>query len=132
MEFIFRQLFLLFFALLVAADSYYDDEYDDVSAELNLETCDPKQNCFLPNCSCFGTVPLDGDAKRLPQFVMVTFDDAVTTLNIKTYRQLADGKKNSNGCPVTMTFFVTHEYNDYEFVNELYNKGHEIAVHSIT
>lgn len=115
--------------ILVNANEYYDDyeDEDDESAH-NFNSCD--QNCVTPNCSCFETVPLHG--QKLPQFVMVTFDDAITTLNVKTYRRLSEGRENPNGCPISMTFFASHEYNDYEFVNELYKKGHEIAVHSIT
>lgn len=133
MELMRRCLAILSVLTLTVADEYYDDDYQEDSDEnVNYVSCDPRSNCLLPNCSCFGTIPLNGDGQRLPQFVMVTFDDAVTTLNIKTYREIADKRNNSNGCPLTMTFFATHEYNDYEFVNELYKKGHEIAVHSIT
>ncbi|XP_035219903.1 chitin deacetylase 7-like [Stegodyphus dumicola] len=113
----------------------YDDSYSDEDSQENKQDfahCDSSSNCLRPNCSCFGAVPLDGDSKRLPQFIMLTFDDAVNTLNVKTYRLIGDGRNNSNGCPITSTFFVSHEYNDYEFVNEMYNRGHDIAVHSIT
>ncbi|GFV42899.1 nodB homology domain-containing protein [Trichonephila clavipes] len=125
---------ILLGVLSISVTAYYiDDSYSDYSEEVISNTgCNPLHNCLTPNCSCFGSVPLKGDTKRLPQFVVLTFDDAVTTLNIKTYRQLLDGRKNSNGCPATASFFITHEYNDYEFVNELYKKGHDIAVHSIT
>ena len=30
------------------------------------------------------------------------------------------------------TFFVSHEYNNYTLVNDLYKTGNEIAIHSIT
>lgn len=123
--------FIVLFTIAVAVDDYYDDDYYTVE-EFEHDSCDSNKNCLLPNCSCFGKVPLSGDVRQVPQFVMVTFDDAITTLNIKTYRQLADDRRNKNGCPLSFTFFVSHEYNDYEFVNEMYNKGHEIAVHSIT
>ncbi|GIY22966.1 nodB homology domain-containing protein [Caerostris extrusa] len=123
----------LFTVLLVGAfANYIDDLYPDYSEEvLTGNGCDPS-HCLAPNCSCFGVVPLKGDTKNLPQFVVLTFDDAVTTLNINTYRQLLKAKHNSNGCPVSATFFVSHEYNDYEFVNEVYKQGNDIAVHSIT
>lgn len=122
--------FLLLISSLVAADEYYDDDDGEAEAQILDETCDPRTNCLLPNCTCFGEVPLVGDSR--PQFVMITFDDAVTRLNIQTYRKIAEKRTNSDGCPLSMTFFTTHEYNDYQFVNELYTKGHEIAVHSIT
>lgn len=131
-------LFLLALTLLacdvLCINSNY--EYSDENViEENVKphvSCDPAKNCFAPNCSCFGHVPFGGDKRRLPQFVVLTFDDAINTVNIKTYRQILYGRNNSNGCPITATFFVTHEYNDYEFVNELYNRGSDIAVHSVT
>lgn len=39
---------------------------------------------------------------------------------------------NKNSCPAGVTFFVSHEYTDYSLVNELYNQGFEIALHSIS
>ncbi|GBL75529.1 hypothetical protein AVEN_154875-1 [Araneus ventricosus] len=129
---LFVVLFLGGITTVFGSDIY--DVYSDYSEEeevLTIHGCDTHQ-CLAPNCSCFGAVPLKGNTSKLPQFVVLTFDDAVTTLNIKTYRQLLKGRKNWNGCPVTATFFVSHEYNDYEFVNELYRQGNDIAVHSIT
>jgi hypothetical protein len=63
---------------------------------------------------------------------MVTFDDAVNILNIETYRKTLYGRLNSDGCPARATFFVSHEYTNYELVNELYNNGFEIALNSIS
>lgn len=40
--------------------------------------------------------------------------------------------KNPNGCPIHATFYVSHEYNNYQYVQKLWNAGHEIAAHSIT
>jgi len=31
-----------------------------------------------------------------------------------------------------VTYFVTHDYNDYSFVHQLFRRNHEIALHSIT
>ena len=39
---------------------------------------------------------------------------------------------NSNECPIRGTFFVTHNYNNYQMVEYFYSKGHEIAVSSVT
>lgn len=66
------------------------------------------------------------------QFVTLTFDDAVTISNIGTFRQLLYDRTNSNGCKIGTTFFVSHEYTNYQIVNELYNRGYEIALHSIS
>lgn len=66
------------------------------------------------------------------QFVIVSFSDAINTVNIDTYRQVLYGRRNRNGCTAGATFFVTHENNNYQLVNELHNQGLEIALHSIT
>ncbi|XP_063834133.1 chitin deacetylase 8-like [Ostrinia nubilalis] len=101
--------------------------------ELDLaEPCDP-QTCQLPECRCASTdIPGNLAPRDTPQFVMVTFDDAVNVINIETYREVLYDRKNSNGCPVGTTFYVNHEYTNYQIVNELYNQGFEIALHSIS
>ncbi|XP_037498038.1 LOW QUALITY PROTEIN: chitin deacetylase 8-like [Rhipicephalus sanguineus] len=71
----------------------------------------------------------------MPQFVMLTFDDAVTETNMLFYRELLEGsrrKNRHNGCGISATFFVSHEYTDYAAVNELHSWGNEIALHSIS
>lgn len=41
--------------------------------------------------------------------------------------------KNPNGCPVKATFFVSHEWTDYNEVERIAKEGgHEIASNSIT
>lgn len=64
--------------------------------------------------------------------VLLTFDDAVNILNIEYYRKLLANRKNPNNCPISATYFVTHEYTDYSLVNELHLKGNDIALHSIS
>ncbi|XP_052743483.1 chitin deacetylase 8-like [Bicyclus anynana] len=94
--------------------------------------CDPTL-CSLPHCRCTDTtVPGGFTAANTPQFVILTFDDGVNVNNMVLYRSLLSNRRNSNTCPAAATFFVTHEYTDYTLVNELYNAGHEIALHSIT
>lgn len=91
------------------------------------------ESCQLPDCRCSSTdIPGGIPATKTPQFVMLTFDDGVTVSNINYYRSAFDDRVNPNGCPVSATFFVSHEYTDYSLVQELYSKGHEIALHSIT
>ncbi|CAN8005983.1 unnamed protein product [Ixodes pacificus] len=88
-------------------------------------------NCKLPNCMCESTKP---PVKDMPQFVMLTFDDAVTETNMKFYRELLENpkrKNKANGCRIAATFFASGEYLDYPSVNELYRMGNEIALHSI-
>lgn len=94
--------------------------------------CNPK-NCVLPTCRCSGTdIPGNLSPSQTPQFVMLTFDDAVTNLNMAYYRKALNNRSNRDGCPVAATFYISHEYTDYSKVHELYKGGHEIALHSIS
>ncbi|XP_037303132.1 chitin deacetylase 8-like [Manduca sexta] len=96
------------------------------------EPCD-EEACKLPECRCSSTEIPGGLAPRdTPQFVSVTFDDGVNVLNMWTYRDVIFNRRNSNGCPAGTTFYVSHEYTNYQLINELYNRGYEIALHSIS
>ncbi|XP_041971492.1 chitin deacetylase 8-like [Aricia agestis] len=96
------------------------------------ELCDEEQ-CKLPECRCSSTdIPGGLPARDTPQFVLLTFDDGVNTVNMPTYRSILYGRRNSNNCPIGVTYFVNHEYTDYTLTNELYNMGFEIALHSIS
>lgn len=64
--------------------------------------------------------------------VMLTFDDAINVININYYRQFYDKYSAGNGCPIGVTYFINHEYNDYSLAHELYTRGHDISVKSIT
>ncbi|KAM7294205.1 chitin deacetylase 8-like [Ixodes scapularis] len=89
-------------------------------------------NCKLPNCLCESTKPPVDD---IPQFVMLTFDDAVNRENMKFYQELLADPKRKNkasGCRIAATFFASGDYLDYPSVNELYRMGNEIALHSIS
>ena len=78
-------------------------------------------------------LPADLPITSQPQLVVLTFDDAVNERNAPLYAELFEsGRKNPNGCPIAATFFVSHEWNDYRLVRNLYADGHEIASHSIS
>ena len=97
--------------------------------------CDP-DGCTLPDCFCSedGTgIPANLDLKKVPQMIMITFDDAINNNNIDLYNLMFDGtRKNPNGCDIKATFYVSHQYCNYSAVQEIHRQGHEIAVHSIT
>ncbi|CAH2058121.1 unnamed protein product, partial [Iphiclides podalirius] len=114
-------LAFVFIALAVAAE------------ELPLAKACDEELCKLPNCRCSSSnIPGGLQARDTPQFVLLTFDDGVNVINIDTYREILFGRRNKNNCPAGVTFFVNHEYTDYQRVNELYNQGFEIALHSIS
>lgn len=116
--------------IIATASGDYDDYGDDYDVT-DTPSC-VFSNCKLPNCSCFGVQPNLRMEDR-PQLVMLTFDDAITVSNIKTYREIIGKRRNKlDNQPIRLTFFVCHEYNDYELTQELYSNGHEIAVHSIS
>lgn len=66
--------------------------------------------------------------------VIVTFDDAVNSENWDLYTNelFTKEKLNQNGCPARATFFIPHQYTNYQHVQKLWNDRHEIAVNSIT
>ena len=96
--------------------------------------CIPR-DCKPPSCFCTGkSSPLYGVPNgELPQMVMLTFDDAIQDEVYEYYKQLFNkGRKNPNGCPISATFYLSHNWTDYDMVKELYLGGHEIASHTIT
>ncbi|XP_043203997.1 chitin deacetylase 1-like [Amphibalanus amphitrite] len=102
-------------------------------ARCSLTPVDPAEpGCF---CSKDGTrIPGDIDPKETPQMVILSLDGAVNGQNYEHYLALFNDTvyKNPNECPMRATFFVSHEYSNYQMVQDLYHKGHEIAVNSIT
>lgn len=89
--------------------------------------------CRQPECYCkSNTIPYGYSREETPQMIMLTFDDSINLSNFDLYNRLFADKINPNGCPVSGTFYVSHEGTDYWMVQSLYARGHEIAAHSIT
>lgn len=79
---------------------------------------DCHEKCKLPECRCSSAdIPGGLRPQDTPQFVLLTFDDAVTIANIGFYRTAMNNRKNVDGCPVAATYFVSHEYTDYTLVS---------------
>ena len=95
--------------------------------------CHPSR-CRLPNCLCAGkSIPGGLSAQDTPQMVVFTFDDAVNERVMDAFLDLfTPDRKNPNGCPISMTLFVSHQYTNYCMAGELWKNGHEMASHSIT
>ncbi|XP_017954343.1 uncharacterized protein LOC108649798 isoform X9 [Drosophila navojoa] len=93
-----------------------------------------KDVCLLPDCYCGGKdIPGELPAESIPQIVLLTFDDSVNDLNKQLYMDLFEkGRVNPNGCPITATFYVSHEWTDYSQVQNLYADGHEMASHTVS
>ena len=75
----------------------------------------------------------DMPVEDVPQIVLLTFDDSVNDLNKQLYSDLfSKGRVNPNGCPISATFYVSHEWTDYSQVQNLYSDGHEMASHTVS
>jgi len=125
---------LLSIVLVISLGLVFSVHSRGLNSKPRLDTCDPTTNCKLPDCLCSNIViPGDLEETKIPQIVFLTFDDGITVGNYPLYQRIFNGqRKNPNGVPITATFFVTHEYNDYNLTHQMYRQGHEIALHSIT
>ncbi|XP_077547167.1 chitin deacetylase 8-like [Haemaphysalis longicornis] len=98
--------------------------------------CDPKECRPEDNCLCMSRQPPGNlSVEKMPQFVMLTFDDHVNAENMYFYRRLLEPgrrKNRASGCNVAATFFVSAVRTDFSYVHELHSAGNEIALHSIT
>ncbi|XP_045025482.1 uncharacterized protein LOC116916364 isoform X2 [Daphnia magna] len=101
---------------------------DEPAARCNADVC------RLPDCNCGGKdIPGGLRVNDTPQIVLLTFDDSVNDLNKKLFSDFFEkGRLNPNGCPISATFYVSHEWTDYGQVQNLYADGHEIASHTIS
>ena len=98
------------------------------------QPCDPSQ-CHLPTCQCASeTIPGGLPVEETPQIVMFSFDDGLRMQDYQTYySKVFNGRKNPNGCPIGLTYFVSHNYTDYTLVEHTYHVDlAEIADHSVT
>ncbi|XP_014681035.1 PREDICTED: uncharacterized protein LOC106820939 [Priapulus caudatus] len=104
--------------------------------------CDPNA-CRLPDCKCSSPdAPGNLQINEIPQLVMIGWDGA---LRVEDYNHLLqqilkkvnaqrqrEPRTNPNGCPLTATFFTSHQFTDYAAVQSMYAEGNEIASFSIT
>lgn len=118
--------FILVYGLVIAIELCFG--YDPATCI----QCRDSHMCNPPDCFCCrDTMPIS--THDIPQMVFFTFDDAVNPQVATFYRELFDSKrKNPNGCPISMTLFVSHKNTVYDLVKEFYDKGMEIASHSVT
>jgi hypothetical protein len=84
---------------------------------IEAKHCD-QSRCLLPTCRCSNLdIPGGIHVRDAPQFVLLTFDDAVTQINSDFYKLAFDNRTNPDGCPVAATYFLSHEYTDYSKVS---------------
>ncbi|KAG0200388.1 hypothetical protein BGX28_006533 [Mortierella sp. GBA30] len=93
--------------------------------------CDPAK-CIFPACVCPSASPPKGmDPKTVPQFVTLTFDDAVQAETVPVAASLMNQHRNPNGCPIKATWFAQILYSDFSLIQQWYAAGNEIADHTI-
>ncbi|XP_044761197.1 chitin deacetylase 8 [Coccinella septempunctata] len=122
---------LLIFAVICMHASASPFIKDD---ELPIAQACDEEKCQLPDCRCASSdIPGGLKLEETPQFVFLTFDDAVRSDNYDLYVETLFGReKNPDNCNVTATLFVSHDYTIYAKLHDLYENGFEVALHSIT
>ena len=113
---------------------YPDSRNSNSGSDFELiKDCPSDGKCALPYCFCGTGIPGELRPEETPQMVLLTFEGPVTDRTINIFKSLFNGKfRNPNNCPIKGTFFVSHEWNNYDQVQWLFSSGHEIAVNSIT
>jgi LysM repeat protein/peptidoglycan/xylan/chitin deacetylase (PgdA/CDA1 family) len=71
-------------------------------------------------------------AADVPQFVLISHDDAIGHLADGKVRAITDGHKNPNGCNVPATWFVTSTGTECNLAQKLLADNHEIALHTVS
>lgn len=95
-----------------------------------LPGCQQGENCRLPECFCT-TFQHTMDREAIPQMVYFGFDDGVTEMLGQYYNRLfPENRTNPNGCPISMTLYVSGDNTDYHVLIDYFNRGFEMAVHS--
>jgi hypothetical protein len=69
---------------------------------------------------------------ELPQFILVTFDDGITSFAESFIQPVIEGLVNPDSSPVHVTYFVTKANTDSVLARERYLAGNELANHTAT
>lgn len=94
--------------------------------------CEQEINCRLPDCYC-STFDHQMSREDIPQMVYFAFDDGVTAVAADHYHRLfRPDRRNPNGCPIVASLYISDQYTDYGVLPDLYKRGFEMAVHSVT
>ncbi len=116
-------LFISFiFSLILGATSIASQAYSCATS------------CIAPDCYCASPqLPSGLSRSETPQFVVITFDDALHETASDLTEQIAGQQhSNPNGSIVPFTYYVSTNYTNYHLVQQRYAQGHEIAVHTMT
>lgn len=99
---------------------------------ISFTYCQQDVNCHLPDCFC-ATFLHPKERHAIPQMVYFAFDDGLRRESLLYFDKLfGDDRKNPNGCPVSISLFPSGVNTDYKILKECYQRGYEIAAHSVT
>jgi peptidoglycan/xylan/chitin deacetylase (PgdA/CDA1 family) len=90
-------------------------------------------NCTSPACVCATVQPPGGlNVTNVPQMVLLTFDDEISTATYAVIESVVTNHVNPNGTPIQATFYILSQWNDYRLAQQLYAQGHELGIHTMT
>lgn len=86
--------------------------------------CSPAdlESCPVPP----GDLPIG----QVPQFITITWDDAIEPLGYSVIQKVTSGFTQRNTCPIPSTYFVSITNTIVAAVQALYIQGNEIATHT--
>lgn len=94
-----------------------------------MPICVQGQSCSLPNCRCRESgVPGQLRTDRIPQMILISVDGSLAESEYQQVKFLLQDEINPNGCPSSMTYFVSLENTALERVWDLYQQGTEIGL----
>lgn len=85
--------------------------------------CEPANGCMCASNSPPGTL----NALSVPQFIVLTNDDAVTAATQALILNVTERHSNPNACKIPATWFVTAEGSNATLLSKLYARGHSIS-----
>lgn len=91
-------------------------------------SCDASK-CTPPACRCASSSP---PVQNPPQFVLVTYDDGISSSVWDNAQAILRERRNPNGCPGLATWFAQVFFTDPFLATQWYAQGHEIADHSVS
>jgi hypothetical protein len=59
--------------------------------------------------------------------VFISFDAALSAQYYPFYEEVLFGRTNPNRAPISVTFFVNHEYSNYSLIHDVWRKGNDTS-----
>ncbi|XP_066140756.1 chitin deacetylase 8-like [Euwallacea fornicatus] len=114
-------------AALLVLTVFLQKSLGDKAKECVLDECKIENNCRCTSTE--GPLSIDDT----PQLIVLAFIDAARQETYdKIWSPLVESRKNPDGEFVSASFYINHEYSNYQIVHDLATMGFEIGVHSVT